>query len=340
MSNFTPSSPEGGPQPSFKMKELEIPVRRTYVHRRLDRYLASRIPARSRTFWQKLIRDGDVTVNGRTVKPSHEVSRGDLIKLSYPEREKTKILPEALPIDVIYEDEAVIVINKPPGLVVHPAPGHMSGTLVNALLYHCEELSPGADEQRTGVVHRLDKDTSGVILFAKRDDAHQYIGWQFEHRKVEKEYTAIVEGEVDFDSDLIDLPIGRDLSDPLKMTIHKHGRDSVTGYEVLERFRSYTHLVARPKTGRTHQIRVHMAAIGHPLVGDATYGRSGDRLYLSHLLGRDVGPDEEPIISRHALHARSLIIRHPYTRLISQFRAALPSDMRELLLQLRRHRRS
>ena len=215
----------------------------------------------------------------------------------------------------------------------------MSGTLVNALLFHCEELSPSEDEQRTGVVHRLDKDTSGVILFAKKEDAHQYIAWQFEHRRVEKEYAAIVEGEVEFDSDLIDLPIGKDLKDPLRMTIHEYGRESTTEYEVVERFRSFTHIVARPKTGRTHQIRVHLTAIGHPVVGDATYGRSGDRLFLSQLLGKDVESEEEPLISRQALHARALTIRHPYTKRPIHFLAPLPRDMREVLIELRRHRR-
>ncbi len=333
------TSPGGSPpEPSFNMKELEIPVRRIYVRKRLDRYLANRIPVHSRTFWQKLIREGAVTVNGRPTKPSYEVSRGDVIKLSYPEPVKSKLMPEDLPIDVIYEDDAIIVINKPPGIVVHPAPGHMTGTLVNALLFHCDELSPAEDDQRTGVVHRLDKDTSGVILFAKKEDAHQYVAWQFEHRKVEKEYAAIVEGEVEFDSDLIDLPIAKDLHDPLRMTIHEYGRESTTEYEVVERFRSYTHIVARPKTGRTHQIRVHLASIGHPVLGDVTYGRSGDRLYLSHLLGRDVEPDEEPIIARQALHARSLAIRHPYTKQIVRFLAPLPRDMREVLIELRRHR--
>jgi 23S rRNA pseudouridine1911/1915/1917 synthase len=339
MTEATPSPGAYRPETSFNLKEIEIPVRRVYAQKRLDRFLAGRIPAHSRTFWQKVIRDGSVTVNGRPAKPSYEVSSGDLIRLCYPEPVKARLLPEDLPIDVIYEDDAIIVINKSPGIVVHPAPGHMSGTLVNALLFHCEELSPHDDEQRTGVVHRLDKDTSGVILFAKKEDAHQYVAWQFEHRKVEKEYAAIVEGEVEFDSDLIDLSIARDLKNPLRMTVHEYGRDSVTEYEVIERFRSYTHLVARPKTGRTHQIRVHLAAIGHPVIGDATYGRSGDRLYLSQLLGRDVEPDEEPIISRQALHARSLTIRHPRTRLITQFIAPLPRDMREVLIHLRRHRR-
>ncbi len=321
------------------IREVQIVVRKSFTPRiRIDSYLARRIPRHSRTFWQKLIKQKAVKVSGSAVKPSYEVTKGDVIDLRYPEPEPPRILPEDIPIDVIYEDDDLLAINKPPGLIVHPAGSHQKGTLVNAILYYCGRVASGRAEDQPGIIHRLDKDTSGVILVAKNDEAHRYVAWQFEHREAVKEYTAVVEGVPELDSDTVELPLGRHLADHMRMAVRRvGGREATSYYEVIERFAGFSKLIVKPRTGRTHQIRVHLAAIGHPVVADARYGHSGGKFYASQLLNEPVGEEEKPIISRHALHASALSVRHPRSRQIVTFRAVLPPDMDRLLEALRKH---
>jgi 23S rRNA pseudouridine1911/1915/1917 synthase len=321
-------------------EEVTLTVRKDFPHRRLDTYLAGRLSQRSRNYWQQLIRSGYALVNGRPTKPSYFVQSGDQITLFVePERERA-LAPEPIPLDIIYEDEVLIVLAKPAGIVVHPAPGHMHGTLIQGVLYHVRErggtLSPGSTPDRPGVIHRLDKDTTGLILMAKEETTHRHLARQFEQRRVDKTYVAIVRGEVNFDSDYVELPLGPHPKDRLRMTVRKdEGREASTFYRVVERYRGYTFLRVHPRTGRTHQIRVHLAAVGHPLVGDTVYG--GPRL-----LGRDLGatelPPEEPLIERQALHAEELTFFHPVQRKKVTFRAPWPPDLQRLVDLLRRYR--
>ena len=242
-----------------KTRSLVFRVAREYpASRRLDVYLHGRWPLFSRTLWQKLIKAGAVLVNGRVAKASTDVHRDDRIEAVVPVIEDDRVKPEAIPLNVIYEDENVIVINKPPGMVVHPARGHRGGTVANALLHHCGHLSGVGGVYKPGIVHRLDKDTTGVLLGARNDRAHRHLGLQFEKRQVEKEYLTVVAGDLRFDSDVIDRAIGRHVHDRKLMAVRDDGRHAESFYEVLERFGRFTYLKIAPKTGRTHQIRVHL----------------------------------------------------------------------------------
>ncbi|TBL78175.1 RluA family pseudouridine synthase [Paenibacillus thalictri] len=290
---------------------------------RLDKFVVESIEEDvSRTLIQQWIKDGHVTVNGKTVKSNYKIAVGDSVQLVEPPPEQLLIEAEPIPIEVVYEDADVIVVNKPRGMVVHPAPGHYSGTLVNALMYHCQDLSGINGVMRPGIVHRIDKDTSGLLMAAKNDLAHQHLAGLLKDHDVDRKYIAIVHGNLPHDNGTIDAPIGRDLKDRKLYTVtEKNSKRAVTHFVVLERFASgHTLVELKLETGRTHQIRVHMKFIGYPLVGDPAYGRS-----------KGITMDVEG----QALHAAVLGFTHPRTREQLRFEAPLPAEMEHLLERLR-----
>ncbi len=330
------SPPELSPTP------CEFVVKARMVGKRIDAYLASRFPDYSRSVVQKVIDVGAVLVNGQTVKASYKVRLDDLIRVWLPELADDAPTPEDIPITVVYEDAALTVVNKPAGMVVHPAKGHWSGTLVNALQFRYDTLSTAGGAERPGIVHRLDRDTTGLLLVAKSDLAHRQLAQQFEQRTIQKEYLALVAGVPERDSDYIERTIGFHPTNREKMAIRlptDGGKAAVTFYEVIERFRGYAFVRCKPATGRTHQIRVHLAHIGHPIVADKAYsGR--DRLTLSDLIGAGAteADGESILIDRQALHAFSLRLEHPLTGQPLQLTAPLPEDMVRTLEALRRLR--
>ncbi|HHT9104888.1 MAG TPA: RluA family pseudouridine synthase [Candidatus Wujingus californicus] len=318
-----------------QLKEITFEIKKTHEDKRIDRYLASRLPDYSRTFVQKLIKEGAVLVNGHTVKSSYDIQKGDSIYVSLPVFDENKIVPEDIPLDIVFEDDYVMLINKPYDMVVHPAGGHPSGTLVNALAFYCQNLSQVNGPSKPGIVHRLDRDTSGIMLVIKSDTVHSHIAMQFEKRYIKKEYIAVVEGEIMLDSDEIKLPIGRHKTDRQRMAIrHDIGKEASSVYEVMERFRGYTMVKIMPKTGRTHQIRVHMRSIGHPVVADATYSNQ-DSLCISDLLQKERETDEIPIIERQALHAHKIEFFHPIQKRKMEFQVDIPPDISNLVKALR-----
>ena len=254
------------------MKEFSID--RNTAGQRIDRYLSDELEDRSRSYIQKIMKEGYVKVNQKPVKSNYRLSFGDSVEVTLPEAKEPDIVPENIPLDILYEDQDIIMINKPKQMVVHPAPGHYSGTLVNALMYHCgDELSGINGCMRPGIVHRIDMDTTGSLVVCKNDKAHQSLSEQLKVHSIRRIYVAIVHGNIKEDSGTVNAPIGRHPTDRKKMSTHcKNGRDAVTHYKVLERFGDYTYIQCELETGRTHQIRVHMASIGHPLVGDEVYG--------------------------------------------------------------------
>ena len=266
---------------------------------RLDSFLAENIEELTRSAAQRLIEEGRVSVNGRSVAKSCKLGGGEEIVVTMPEPENVDIVAQDIALDVVYEDEDVIVVNKPVGLVVHPAPGHPDGTLVNALLHHCgDSLSGIGGEKRPGIVHRIDRDTSGLIIAAKNDYAHQHLAAQLQDHSLARTYEAVVIGNLREDSGTIDAPIGRHHTDRKRMAVTSHGgRNAVTHWEVIERFPGYTHVRCRLETGRTHQIRVHMAHIGHPIYGDTVYGQK----------------KAAPGMTGQCLHAVGLRFIHPRT---------------------------
>ncbi|MFS8513407.1 MAG: RluA family pseudouridine synthase [Planifilum fulgidum] len=288
---------------------------------RIDKWLVSLDGVTwSRMMVQAWIRAGRVRVDGREVKVNYRLKEGETVALSVPPVEEIHIEPEAIPLDIRYEDEDVIVVNKPRGMVVHPAPGNPRGTLVNALLAHCKDLSGIGGVFRPGIVHRIDKDTSGLIMAAKNDQAHQALAAQLKAHRVERIYTAVVHHEIPHDRGTVDAPIGRDPHHRQRMAVvHRTGKRAVTHFVVRERFRDATLIECRLETGRTHQIRVHMQYIGHPLIGDLVYGPRKSRY---------------PIRGQ-ALHARVLGFDHPRTGERIRLEAELPQDMERLLAQLR-----
>ena len=322
-------------QEAPQIKEVTFDIKKAFEDRRIDRYLASRLPDYSRTFLQKLVKEGAVLVNGRTVKSSYDIQKGDFISVRVPVLEESKIVPEDIPIDIVYEDDYLMLINKPYDMVVHPAGRHHCGTVVNALAFHCQNLSQVNGPLKAGIVHRLDRDTSGIMLTIKSDAVHSQIAMQFEKRSVKKEYLAVVEGELMLDSDEISLPIARHIIDSQKMAVrHDIGKEAVSIYEVVERFRGYTLVKVMPKTGRTHQIRVHMRAIGHPVVADFMYS-SQESCYLSDLLQKKREEGELPIIDRQALHAHRIEFFHPIHNKKMEFEVDLPEDISALVNTLR-----
>ena len=287
---------------------------------RLDLVLGQQLPGLSRSAAQKLMDNGLVTCGGRAVKKNTRVRAGDRITVSLPEPEPAEARPENIPLDVVWEDRDIIVVNKPRGMVVHPAPGHADGTLVNALLYHCgSDLSGIGGVIRPGIVHRIDKDTSGLLVAAKNDAAHAALSAQLADRSLSRIYQAVVCGRLRDDEGTIDAPIGRHPTDRKRMAVtDRNSRPAVTHYRVLSRYNGYTHVECRLETGRTHQIRVHMAHIGHPLLGDTVYGRK----------------KPEKGLDGQCLHAAELKLIHPATGEPMVFRAPLPDWFTEALSRL------
>ncbi len=325
--------------PQTKCEPLKLYVSSSIRERRIDKYLSIRpeLSEFSRRFLHDIIKQGAVKVNGKAVKPSFKLSPGDIIDLIVPEPPSKEILPEEIPLNIIYEDEDLIVLNKPAGILVHPARGNTHGTLVNALAFHCDKLSSGLGEFRPGIVHRLDKNTTGVMVATKNDTAQWRIAKQFERRQVKKTYLAIVHGTPDLTADRINAPLGMHPKIREKYAIRPIiGKEATTFYEVLESFRGFSFLKLMPKTGRTHQIRVHLSYIKHPIVADETYG---GKLVYPYQLRDDELVVEEPAINRVALHAHSLEFRHPTTGQMVCFEAPLPQDMQNLLNLLRKYRK-
>ena len=311
------------------MKTESFTVEQSLPAARLDSYLRERFPAGSRGAWQRLIEEGRVRVNGRTVKATHSPRAGDRVEIEWPEARPAEAQPEAMPLEILFEDDSLLVLNKPAGLVVHPAAGHREHTLVNALLHHCRgSLSGIGGVARPGIVHRLDKDTSGCLVVAKNDETHLALAAQFAARSVEKIYHAIVCGEVAREAGEIRAAIARHPSHRKRMAVRADdaGRAAHTSYRVLERLNGATLVEARIHTGRTHQIRVHFQHLGHPLAGDLTYGARPNR-QLSERTGYDA--------PRVLLHARELSFMHPGSEKMMAFEAPLPDDFREALKALR-----
>ncbi len=314
-----------------------IHIRRRLPGRRLDKYLHGRYPHLSRTAIQRLIKEGAITVNGAPTKSSYEMRGGDLVDLLIPDPTPPDVVPEPIPIDVLYEDEHLIVINKQAGIICHPAHAEQTGTLVNGLAYYASTLSHGSDPFRPGIVHRLDKWTTGVMLVAKTDEAHWRTSLQFERRTVRKMYVAVVEGRVQLDSDVIDAPIGvhPTVREKFAVMIRENKIDiakpAQTTYEVAERYRGYSLVRLLPKTGRTHQLRVHMSHLGHPIAGDTMYG--GRPVSEQSLTGEG---SPEAFLRTQALHAWKISIRHPILEKIMEFEAPFPEPLRRIVHLLRR----
>ena len=289
---------------------------------RLDSFLACRVPELTRSAAARLIETGRVTVAGRTAAKSCRLEGGELVEAELPDPEPTQALPQDIPLDVVYEDEDVIVVNKPAGLVVHPAPGHPDGTLVNALLHHGgSSLSGIGGELRPGIVHRIDRDTSGLIIAAKNDAAHQALSAQLQDHTLARTYEAVVVGNLREDRGTVDAPIGRHHTDRKKMAVtDRGGRAAVTHWEVLERFQGFTHVRCRLETGRTHQIRVHMAHLGHPICGDTVYGAR----------------KPVPGLTGQCLHAVGLRFIHPRTGEAVELSCPLSDAFTALLEKLRK----
>ncbi len=312
------------------MEEITLYVPAHASHKRLDLYITTQITSLSRSKAKKLIEDGNVLVDGLPSKPSNPLKGGEIVRVLPVRLKVSDIEPEDIPLDIIYEDKDIIVINKPAGLVVHPGAGVLSGTLVNAVIYHCGKLSGVGGQVRPGIVHRLDKDTSGVIVVAKDDTVHNCLAKQFKDRNIKKTYMAIVWGSVKPCEGVIDFPIGRHPYHRTKMsTVSRKTRDAFTNYTVKEDFTVMSLLQARPVTGRTHQIRVHLSMINHPIVGDKVYGgrRKGNCLFgLRDIIAQLKG---------HALHAHTISFFHPKLRKQMDFAAPLPEDFSKILLRLR-----
>lgn len=319
----------------IEIKRYEFDVHDRHAGKRLDAYMAARFPEYSRTFISALIRDGAVLVDGQAVKPSWCPKGGEHILARVPTRSHEELPAQDIPLDILYEDDSIVVVNKPPDLVVHPSKGHTTGTLVNALVYHFNELSDNFGSLRPGVVHRLDRDTSGAILVIKDNAVHEEIARQFEFREVEKEYVCIVEGRVQLDGDMIDAPIGHDPRDRQKMMVRRDdGKAARTVYKVVDRVGRFSVVRCFPRSGRTHQIRVHMQYIGHPIVCDALYGLR-ETIYLSDLTGDEHHPGQEPLLARQALHARRITIQHPDLGRRMTFEAPIAADMMRLVEALK-----
>ena len=287
---------------------------------RADAFLARCVPDLTRSAAQRLLEEGAVTLGGRPVKKNYKTAPGDVLEAVLPDPEPVAILPQNIPLDVVYEDADVIVVNKPVGLVVHPAPGHPDGTLVNALLYHCGDSLSGINgELRPGIVHRIDRDTSGLIIAAKNDRAHLALAAQLQDHSLARVYEAVAVGNLREDSGTVDAPIGRHPVDRKKMAIdYKNGRPAVTHWSVLGRYPGYTHVECRLETGRTHQIRVHLASIGHPLLGDVVYGSK----------------KPWPGLAGQCLHARKLKFVHPTTGKPVELECPLPDWFEKVLKQI------
>ena len=290
-------------------------------NQRLDAFLASSLDGLTRSQATRLIESGEVAVNGRAVSKSYKLAGGEDVAVTLPEPEPVEVVPQDIPLDVVYEDADVIVVNKPSGMVVHPAPGHPDGTLVNALLYHCAgTLSGVGGTLRPGIVHRIDRDTSGLIIAAKNDAAHQYLSAQLADHTLARTYECIVVGKLREDRGAVDAPIARHPTDRKRMAVVAGGREAVTHWEVIARYPGYTHVRCRLETGRTHQIRVHMAYIGHPILGDTVYGAK----------------KEVPGLTGQCLHAVGLRFLHPRTHEVMELSCPLPDEFTRMLQKIRK----
>lgn len=289
---------------------------------RLDKYLSIIYPDLSRSFFQKLIKDQNIKVNDEIQKANYRMNAEDIVCVCIPDAVETAIVPEDIPLDILYEDEDVLVVNKPKGMVVHPSAGHFSGTLVNAIMFHCNDSLSGINGQiRPGIVHRIDMNTTGSLIVCKNDESHVKIAEQIKEHSVNRIYEGIVYGNVKEDEGTIEAPIGRHPIERKKMAINeKNGKEAITHYKVLERFGNYTYIQFKLETGRTHQIRVHMASIGHPLLGDDVY--SSGRSPFKNLQGQ-------------TLHAKTIGFIHPKTNEYLEFSAPLPDYFEKLILQLK-----
>lgn len=316
-------------------KRFEICVPEKAAQERLDRFLVSQLPDISRTRLQKLIDEEKVLLDGKAPKASHPVQPGENILIILQTPKSIEVVPEAIPLDIMYEDEYLLVVNKPAGMVVHPAFANYSGTLVNALLFHCQNLSAIGGKYRPGLVHRLDKDTSGLLVVAKDDLIHRLLAKQFSDRTTEREYRAVVWGKCLKKQDIIETNLSRSQMRRTRITVQQEGRHAITEYFVLEEFDFASYLKLKLQTGRTHQIRVHMLHVGHPVFADATY--NGRNQQLTGLTRQQFAfaADLLAQYKRQMLHARTLGFVHPKTGEQMLFEASLPADFQNLLQQLR-----
>lgn len=298
---------------------IELHPERSHINMRLDRYIADELPDLSRSYIQQLIADGAVLVDGQVRRPSFKVTPGEVVTVDLPEVEESEILAEDIPLDILYEDADILMINKPAGMVVHPAAGHASGTLVNAVLFHAPEISIHGST-RPGIIHRLDKDTSGVMVVAKSDRAQTSLVEQWLERKVQKRYITLVSGVVEEDTATVNVPIGRNQVNRQQMATSRSGREAITHFTVLERFADSTLLDVTIDTGRTHQIRVHLNFIGYPVVGDTLYGNK-----VSTRIAGELG------LKRQFLHASTLGFAMPGSGEARVFEAPLPADLKAAL---------
>lgn len=302
------------------MNEFELIIEQEHTGIRIDKYLSDELEGISRSYIQKLMEEGNITVNGKAVKSNYKLRLQDQVFISLPEPEELNIEPENIPLSILYEDEHLLVVDKPKGMVVHPAAGHYTGTLVHALLYHCKDQLSGINGVlRPGIVHRIDQNTTGALVVCKSDSAHRHLADQLKVHSITRKYRAIVHGNVKEDQGTIHTTIGRDPKDRKKMAPNVPGKDAVTHYQVLERFGNYTYMEFTLETGRTHQIRVHMRSIGHPILGDDIYG-----------------PQKCPFkLEGQTLHAMVLGFIHPATDSYMEFQAPLPDYFQKLLEKMR-----
>ena len=296
------------------MQSYTLKVEDKSQGQRLDLFLAGNFKEQfSRRFLQQIITDGRVLINGKKVKAHQKLKIDDEVRIDIPPEEKTDIKPQDIPLDIVYEDKDLLVVNKPYGMVVHPAPGNYSNTLVNALVHHCEKLSDINQSHRTGIVHRLDKDTSGLLLVAKNNQSHMNLAKQFQDHSIKRKYVALVHGEVEFDEGAIEAPVGRHPRTREKMAVtFKQSKEAKTIYRVIKRKKGISLLELFPQTGRTHQLRVHLAYLGHPILGDRKYGKANDQCRL-------------------ALHAKSIGFVHPRTKKNMLFESDLPVEFKNIL---------
>ena len=302
------------------MSQIRLEADESYMDERLDKFLSAVLPDQSRSYLQKIIKDGSVLVNGKAQKASYRMEDQDEVLVDLPELKEPEIEAENIPLDILYEDDDLLMVNKPKGMVVHPSAGHLTGTLVNAVMYHCKDRLSGINGvMRPGIVHRIDMDTTGVLVICKNDKAHNHVAAQLKEHSITRKYRAIVHGVIKEEEGTVDASIGRHPVERKKMAAGvKNGKRAVTHYRVLQRFRNHTYIECQLETGRTHQIRVHMASIGHPLLGDTVYGPAKNPL---HLQGQ-------------TLHAQVLGLIHPTTGEYLEVEAPLPEYFEKLLKSL------
>jgi 23S rRNA pseudouridine1911/1915/1917 synthase len=316
--------------PHSETPSLHLSVSTENEGERLDAFLAAHIEGWSRARLQRLIEEADVLVNGHAVKSSYKIHPDDEIEVELTPSPSTSFAPENIPLNVVYEDDDLIVVNKPAGIVVHPAAGVLSGTLANALAFHFQQLSTSGGMIRPGIVHRLDKGTSGLMVVAKTESAHEDLADQFRDREIFKSYVALVHGQVEKRTGQIDQPIARDRGNRTRMAVVRGGRPSLSIYRVRKRFERFTLLNVELKTGRTHQIRVHLAWLKHPVVGDEAYGSGRDKTVPDHKVRSEIAN-----LGRQFLHAEQLGFRHPRTKEEMRFTASLPTELQSVLNEIK-----